>query len=413
MPRIWLDCSVRTNDHFIVRLLARPYADGRSHRTMRANDSPECPLATTHRGSRPGGQLSNKIQIFKVSDFLGWQRADALRLSPSFQRRPVWKPQAKSYLIDSIVRDLPIPLVFVRERLDLNTQSTIREVVDGQQRLRTIFTYIDSSCLADYEDARDGFAILAKHNPDLADKSFASLDPGVQKGILSYEFGTYVLPPETEDRDVLAIFARINSTGVRLNDQELRNAEYFGDLKKLMYQLALESLENWRVWKVFSEEAIARMEEVEFVSDLTLSLTNRSVTGKTQQRLNKLYRDNDDAFAEGSVVATRFRRVIRTIDDAVSHSLSETVFRSAVNFYSLWMLIYDLHFGLDSKLSVGSKAASIPHDRLARAVLEASNRIRSEDVPEDVLDAIRRASSDTGRRQTRHSFLRACYAQAR
>jgi len=40
---------------------------------------------------------------YKVSDFISWQRSRTLVLSPSFQRRPVWQPSAKSYLLDTIV----------------------------------------------------------------------------------------------------------------------------------------------------------------------------------------------------------------------------------------------------------------------------------------------------------------------
>src|SRR4051812_45366761 len=109
---------------------------------------------------------------FRVSDFLGWQRDNTLMLSPSFQRRSVWDPGAKSYLIDTMARDLPIPIIFLRERLDLATQRTLREVVDGQQRLRTVIGFIDPNALKDFEPARDGFTVRRNHNPDLASKPF-------------------------------------------------------------------------------------------------------------------------------------------------------------------------------------------------------------------------------------------------
>ncbi len=353
--------------------------------------------------------METKIQIFKVSDFLAWQREGSLTLSPSFQRRPVWPESAKSYLIDTIARGLPVPVVFVRERLDLDAQRTVREVVDGQQRLRTLFSFIDATSLRDIDPNRDIFEVLPKHNSDIADRPFPRLPKEVRQVILSYELGTYVLPPETEDRDVLKIFARINSTGVRLNGQELRNAEYFGDLKQLMYELALEQLDRWRAWGIFSEESIARMLEVEFVSDVTLTMTSEAVTGKTQKRLDDLYRQYDENFPKGSKVASRFRRVMDTIDDSVGTVLRSTVFRSEVNFYSLWALAYDLMYDFGAPLSMRAKPAPIKPTRLRSAVITASDRIRAEDVDDDVLDAIRRASSDTGRRRKRHEFLRECY----
>lgn len=79
-----------------------------------------------------------KRTLFSVSDFLTWQKAGLLDLSPPFQRRSVWKPGAKSYLIDTVVRSLPTPLIFLRERVDLDSLQVTREVIDGQQRLRTL-----------------------------------------------------------------------------------------------------------------------------------------------------------------------------------------------------------------------------------------------------------------------------------
>ena len=73
---------------------------------------------------------------YKVSDFLNWQKSDLLVLSPKFQRRSVWRPGAKSYLLDTIIKGYPIPIIFLREqKTDLTTLKHKREVVDGQQRV--------------------------------------------------------------------------------------------------------------------------------------------------------------------------------------------------------------------------------------------------------------------------------------
>src|SRR5687767_11913972 len=114
--------------------------------------------------------------VYKVSDFISWQRNKSLVLSPSFQRRSVWPQAAKSLLIDTIVRGIPIPIIFLREKTDLNTLEPVREVVDGQQRLRTLIAYIDSKLLKDYDKEKDAFVVKKTHNPEIAGKSFGQLD---------------------------------------------------------------------------------------------------------------------------------------------------------------------------------------------------------------------------------------------
>jgi hypothetical protein len=346
-------------------------------------------------------------QVFKVSDFLSWQRSNSLVLSPSFQRRPVWTSGAKSYLIDTIVRDLPVPVIFVRERIDLKSQQTVREVVDGQQRLRTLFSYIDLSSLPDVDAVRDPFTVRWDHNKDLAGKTFARLPDELKAKILGYEFSTHVFPSSTEDRDLLTIFARINSTGVTLNGQELRNAEYYGQFKQLMYTLAFEQLDRWRKWRIFSEGQIARMAEVELVSDLSMNMMD-GLIGKTQTRLDNVYKRYEaEGFPDADALTSRFRRTMDTIDEVLGAKIADSVFSSEVYFFSLFVFLYDELYGLDSELTKGAKAKKLKTAVLGDCLVGVSDRLRREDVPAEVVDAIVRASADTGRRQTRHDFLKA------
>ena len=352
--------------------------------------------------------MSIKHQEFKVNDFLSWQREGSLVLSPSFQRRPVWRPSAKSYLIDTVARGLPVPIIFLRERINLTTQTTTREVVDGQQRLRTLFTFIDSGSLSDFNKNRDPFSVSIQHNRELAGKQFSDLSDSTKRSILGYEFSTHVLPPDTEDRDVLMIFARLNSTGVQLNGQELRNAEYFGVFKSTMYELALEQLDRWRSWRIFNEEQIARMNEVELTSDLVMTMID-GLTGKSQSKLNKLYRRFDAQFPNERIVANRFGRLMDAIDEALGRNIPTTVFSSEVYFYSLFVLFYDLLYGLNSELASHVTLNKIDQRRLRQRMLEVSANFRSGHVPEEVVDAIIRASADQGRRRTRHDYLKKMY----
>lgn len=340
---------------------------------------------------------------FRVSDFLGWQRDGSLELSPYFQRRPVWKPEAKSFFLDTVVRGLPAPVIYLREKIELDSQTTIREIVDGQQRLRTLIAFIDPDVLPDFDKKRDVFTIKPVHNAELAGKTYGELPKSAKVALLSYEFSTHVLPTTMEDRDILQMFARLNATGVKLNHQELRNAEYFGEFKTLMYELALEQLDRWRDWAVVSDDQIARMREVELTSDIALSMIS-GLTGKTQARIDDLYVKYDETFPGKEVLADRFRRVMDTIDDLLGQEILDTVFRSEVYFYTLFVFLYDKLWGLGSALNK-KKAERLPAST-RDCLLMASKRFATEQVPASVLDAVRRASSDIGRRRIRLQYLK-------
>lgn len=262
--------------------------------------------------------------LYRVSDFLSWQRAGTLELSPSFQRGPVWPAAAKSYFVDTVVRGLPVPIIFLREQTDIQQLQPRRQVVDGQQRIRTLLSFIDPSCLSDFSQQRDLFTVKATHNAEIANRPFAAMPEEVRRRMLDYQFSSHILPSGTDDRQVLQIFARMNATGVKLNGQELRNAQWFGEFKTSMYELASEQLDRWRAWLVYTESDIARMMEVEGTSDLALTIL-RGIRGKSQGTLDALYKEKDPQFDERHELERRFRLTMDAIDDLIGIGLSTRI----------------------------------------------------------------------------------------
>lgn len=360
------------------------------------------------------GELTVKAQHkftpnnFKVSDFLSWQRAGTLDLSPEFQRRSVWRPGAKSYLIDTVHKSLPVPLVFLRDRLDLNTGETVREVVDGQQRLRTLLGFIDPLSIPDYEAERDAFVVSKTHNEVLAGKVFDELSADDRARILSYQLSVQTLPDDFDDRDVLGVFARLNSTGQSLNKQELRNAAYFGEFKTEMYRLAYEYFDCWQDWGIFNADQISRMLEVEMVSDLVYNILN-GLSGKSQARLDRVYRQWDKAFEHRDEVAFQFGVVMDAIADKYGDKMRRSVFSREVQFFTLFVYTYDMMFDLTST-TFRMKPKPLPK-AYAKGLTEASRRFKELEVPVEVLDAASRASADFGRRMTRYLYLKTVVAE--
>lgn len=339
---------------------------------------------------------------FSVADLLSWQREGSLDLHPAFQRRSVWKRGAKGYLVDTVARGLPIPLLFLRERVDLEARKVVREVVDGQQRLRNLFAYIEPTALGDFDPAKDRVAVSRSQNAELAGKDFSQLGVDQQERILSYKFSVQVLPASMEDRDVLEVFARINSTGLKLNGQELRNAAWFGEFKGLMYELSYEQFERWRGWKLLTDDQLSRMIEVELTSDLVLNMID-GLSGRSHRRLNAIYKRFDEEFSGRAEVARRFQTTMDVIDQTLGAAVATSIYRNEIHFFTLFVYLYDAMWGLSSSLE--KRAARKTPPGLKDCLFRVDRAFRDQTAPEKVLDAVARSSTDLGRRRTRLDYM--------
>jgi Protein of unknown function DUF262 len=185
------------------------------------------------------------VVVHPISRFLRWHQAEELVLQPKFQRRDAWDDKAKSYLIDTIVRGLPMPMVFLRLTRQIGTAKKTYEVVDGQQRLNSITGFVDGRVI-----------LSAKHNPELGGTSFRGLPDSVQRAFMDYQIPTQMIDDAT-DEEVWALFERLNTYTLTLNRQERLNARFFGEFKQMAYSLAASqsSIETWHSLGVFSDRS--------------------------------------------------------------------------------------------------------------------------------------------------------------
>jgi hypothetical protein len=333
--------------------------------------------------------------LYPISDIVEWDYTGQLVIAPKFQRRDVWPFKAKSYLIDTILRAMPIPPLFLRTRIDPLKKRAIREVVDGQQRLRAVLGFI-----------KGDFPILEVHNSQYPGYYYDNLPEDVQRAILGYRFAVNLLQDIT-DKEVLNIFARMNTYTVRLDPQELRNAEFFGLFKQTIYDLALRHLSFWANNRIFTFQQIARMREAELVSTLVVTMLD-GIRQTKDKDLREFYEMYDDTFPEAGRVMSEFEHIINQIGNIFGETLTDSEFRRVPLFYSLYSVLYDAQFGLPNSDHPRRPLISSHYRWLAQRLHEISDNIGSENPPDEYytfIDATRLSTADPGKRRLRHDFL--------
>jgi len=160
-----------------------------------------------------------------VENLWGRYKDGDLILQPEFQRYHVWDQSKSSRLVESIVLEVPLPIIYLAEESDGR-----ESVIDGQQRLTALFDFLDGKLALKGLEAR----------PDLNGKRYSELDKGLQNKIRRFPMRVITIRRESDKELKFEIFERLNTGAVPLNDQELRNCIYRGSYNKLLRELAAD-----------------------------------------------------------------------------------------------------------------------------------------------------------------------------
>ncbi|QHQ38999.1 DUF262 domain-containing protein [Microbulbifer hydrolyticus] len=339
-------------------------------------------------------------RTYSINDFLEWSDNEQLELSPKFQRRSVWTDTARSYLMDTIVSGKPIPKVFIRQKLNPQTRKSIREVVDGQQRLRTILSFM-----------KDGFVISKRHNKDYGGLYFSQLsevDDDIQAQILNYEISVDLLV-NMSDPDVLDVFSRLNSYSVTLNEQEKINANHFGPFKTTADKLAHINNSFWIDNKIITEQNVLRMYDVQMTADLLIAMIEGV---RSKKQIKKFYETYEDNFEyDVDELERKFQNIIEIIKKLFDSNLKKREFRRNHVFYSLFVSIFHLEFGVSN---IQAERISIEQVGYARAsqnlerldyIFEEEDKDRLSREERQFLEDCRRATTDTAVRIRRSEYI--------
>lgn len=275
-------------------------------------------LQTTHRD----------IAWFKQAHDLG-----QLQMRPPFQRNPVWTDRQKGFLMDTILNSYPIPELYMQDIVNENGEKQY-VVVDGQQRITACLEFISGD-----------FSIDSRDSISFGNVAFDDLSPAYKKQIYSYQFVIRILP-EASDIELREIFQRLNRNNVALNQQELRQATYWGPFIETMNELA--ELELWSNLNVFTSNDIKRMLDVEFISELSIALLHGVQNKKLT--LDKYYKAYEEDFPQKMQIKETFDFVLREIVNVLPN-IKQTRWSKKTDFYTLFLLKskYKYMFPLDNQ----------------------------------------------------------------
>jgi hypothetical protein len=279
-----------------------------------------------------GVSITHKTTTKSILDLCNLYEGGNLNLDPGFQRQSVWTERDRAKLIDSILRNYPIPAIFLYRRNDEGR--LVFDVIDGKQRLESIFMFTGRM--------RGRFATRSQL-PDSDDADAMEwIDwrllnrRGFHHRVVGYEIP--VIEVDGELGDIIEVFVRINSTGKALTQQEKRHAKYYNSaFLKEASRLARRFQKYFVKNGIFSGGQISRMKHVELISELMLSLVQGDVLNKKTalDRVMKTKSFDGRQIAKASrLVTTTLKRVRRMFPH-----LKATRLKRVTDFYTLAVLI--------------------------------------------------------------------------
>lgn len=328
----------------------------------------------------------NRVQYESaiIQDILSLAEKDELNLTPWYQRRSVWSRPQKAYLMNTIFAQKPVPTIYIRHSLDLELEKSIKEVVDGQQRIRAILEFVAGDYAARHPDHAKPVKYAALTRTQRESFRLTSLSVGYLVG--------------ATDSDVIDMFGRLNSVSKTLNQQEKRNAQFSGEFKQFALGEAAQRVRLWRDLGIFSANDIARMAEVQFVSELAINMLD-GLQDYSEKGITAYYRKYDETFAARTDLQRRMDKTFARIANLAPEAVKDTIFSRSPLFFTLFL-------ALDDSPKVSKSALE---DRLW-VIDERFNRdVPIEERPKDEAEFIVACESNLHRirsRQIRDRYVR-------
>jgi len=301
---------------------------------------------------------------------------------PDFQRRLVWTNKDKINFIDTVINGYPFPEIYIAAGdVDTETGKGSELLVDGQQRLTTLYEYFKGKSALK----------LPKDFP-----AYKDLHVDTKKAFLEYTVVVRDLGSLSID-EVKSIFQRINSTSYSLNPMEIHNARYDGHLKRFAEQLSRNPF--FEDNNVFTSTNIKRMHDVVFC--LNVIITMLSTYFNRNSEIDTYLEKYNEYFPEENEIRERFLSTINFIENLNFESDSRAWKRADI--FTLICEVDRLLHKRKASIESGSAAAQIKHFYMN--VNEVRNVSSPDNIHEQYYKAALQATNDRKNRIVRGEII--------
>ena len=331
--------------------------------------------------------------MYSIADIQRLIDNKELVIQPKYQRRRTgWPNTAKTSLIDTILNNYPIQPIYLREYVTKN-KTRIKEVIDGQQRISTILEFI-----------RDEFALTKNlSDSNLHDYKFSETPFDTQQEILDYELSFISIKGATES-DIISIFSRLNSFTLPLNSQEKRNAVWAGQFKTLVYKISSIYSSFWSDFGIFTDKAIARMKEAQFISEIltTLEIGYEKYSAK---KVEETYKKYDQKFTNSDNYFSSINFIMSVIGNLMESPLLKSHFSKNSWFFTLFLCIYEKVFFAPGSEKKDFTANKIDIEKYRTNLIKLVTDYSSGNISDDIVLLYRQGTASSSNRKARHKHL--------
>ncbi len=302
-------------------------------------------------------ESDKEVITMSVSSVMSWLKLGTINLNPEYQRDSVWKKEQKVYLIDTILKGYDIPKLYI-----LKLKDDTYDVVDGQQRIRTLNEFIE-----------DEFSLSASwYEGEYSGRKFSQLPPKVRGSIDEFELHIVELTGDRWTDEVIRdIFLRLQK-GTPLNPAEKRRA-LTGGVATVVSELASHAF-----FSECSQISDSRFGYEDAAAKILQLVCEGEKHGLKAAAIAKTYKVNKD-LSSGDKRVQAIKRAMNYLSKAMSGNPYFKKY-SALSVTTAMVELMDKYSFKDREDDVAALLTSIEERRLKNDKLSTQDRNYDEEL---------------------------------